>query len=44
MEHLQKVDQRQMPDGAAAQSKKNIEEGKGTSLGGMIGVGKGNKL
>ena len=35
-----KVDQRQMPDGAAAKARKNIEEGKGTSLGGMIGVGK----
>ena len=34
-----KVDQRQMPDGAAAKARKNIEEGKGTSLGGMIGVG-----
>ena len=35
-----KVDQRQMPDGAAAKARKNIEEGRGTSLGGMIGVGK----
>ena len=36
-----KVDQRKLPDGAAAKARKNIEEGKGTSLGGIIGVGKG---
>ncbi len=32
-----KVDQRDMPDGATAKARKNIEEGRGVSLGGMIG-------
>ena len=32
-----KVDQRQMPDGADAKARKNIEEGKGVSIGGLIG-------
>ena len=32
-----KVDQRQMPDGAEAKARKNIEEGKGVSIGGLIG-------
>ena len=31
-----KVDQRQMPDGADAKARKNIEEGKGVSIGGLI--------
>ena len=31
-----KVDQRQMPDGADAKARKNIEEGKGVSLGGLM--------
>ena len=31
-----KVDQRQMPDGAEAKARKNIEEGKGVSIGGLI--------
>ncbi len=33
----EKVDQRQMPDGADAKARKNIEEGKGVSIGGLIG-------
>ena len=37
---FKKVDQRQMPDGAAAKARKNIEEGRGTSIGDMIGIGK----
>tara|TARA_B100000676_G_C17692821_1_gene637237 strand:- start:47 stop:586 length:540 start_codon:yes stop_codon:yes gene_type:complete len=31
-----KVDQREMPDGADARARKNIEEGKGVSIGGLI--------
>ncbi len=31
-----KVDQRQMPDGADAKARKNINEGKGVSLGGLV--------
>ena len=31
-----KVDQRKMPDGAFAKARKNVEEGKGITLGGMI--------
>ena len=31
-----KVDQRQMPDGAKAKARKNIEEGRGISLGGVM--------
>ena len=31
-----KVDQRQMPDGAEAKARKNIDEGKGMSIGGLI--------
>ena len=31
-----KVDQRQMPDGADAKARKNIEEGKGVSIGGLV--------
>ena len=31
-----KVDQRQMPDGADAKARKNIEEGKGVSIGGLM--------
>ena len=34
---FKKVDQRQMPDGAKAKARKNIEEGRGVSLGGVIG-------
>ena len=33
---FKKVDQRQMPDGAKAKARKNIEEGRGVSLGGII--------
>ncbi len=36
----EKVDQRQRPDGAKAKARKNVEEGRGTSLGGLIGKGK----
>ena len=32
-----KVDQREMPDGAQAKARKNIEEGRGTSLGTVLG-------
>ena len=32
----EKVDQRQMPDGAEAKARKNLEEGKGVSIGGLI--------
>ena len=32
-----KVDQRKMPDGALAKARKNVEEGKGVSLKGMLG-------
>ena len=32
-----KVDQRQMPDGAEAKARKNIEEGRGVSIGGLMG-------
>ena len=36
-----KVDQRQMPDGAQAKARKNIEEGRGVSIGGLgRGLGK----
>ena len=31
-----KVDQRQMPDGASAKARKNVEEGRGTSIGSLI--------
>ncbi len=31
-----KVDQRQMPDGAQAKARKNIEEGRGVSIGGLV--------
>ena len=33
---VKKVDQRQMPDGADAKARKNIEEGKGVSIGGLV--------
>ena len=33
--NYKKVDQRQMPDGAKAKARKNIEEGKGVSIGGL---------
>ena len=36
-----KVDQRQMPDGADARARKNIEEGKGVSIGGLINKRRG---
>jgi len=32
-----KVDQREMPDGAAAKARKNIEEGRGAGLGDLLG-------
>ena len=38
-EGFKKVDQRQMPDGAKAKARKNIEEGRGVTIGGMIGRG-----
>ena len=31
-----KVDQRKMPDGAEAKARKNVEEGRGVSVGGLI--------
>ena len=31
-----KVDQRKMPDGAQAKARKNIEEGRGVSIGGVV--------
>ena len=34
-----KVDQRQMPDGAFAKARKNVEEGKGITLGGIVKKG-----
>jgi len=34
-----KVDQRQMPDGAQAKARKNVEEGRGVGLGGLINRG-----
>ena len=39
-----KVDQRQMPDGAKAKARKNVDEGKGVSLGSLLkkNVGKGD--
>ena len=36
-----KVDQRQMPDGAEAKARKNIEEGRGVSVGGLIRKSRG---
>ena len=39
---FKKVDQRQMPDGAKAKARKNINEGRGVSLGGMLGGGNTN--
>jgi len=33
---IKKVDQRQMPDGAQAKARKNIEEGRGVSIGGAL--------
>ncbi len=32
----EKVDQRERPDGAKAKARKNVEEGRGTSLGGVL--------
>lgn len=40
----EKVDQRQRPDGAKAKARKNVEEGRGVSLGGLIGKGKGGSF
>jgi hypothetical protein len=37
-----KVDQREMPDGASAKARKNIEEGRGAGLGDMLGRRGGN--
>ena len=31
-----KVDQRKMPDGAQAKARKNVEEGRGVSIGGIV--------
>ncbi len=37
-----KVDQRNRPDGAKAKARKNIEEGRGVSVGGLTkGIGRG---
>ena len=36
MPKFKKVDQRQMPDGSMAKARKNVEEGKGVSIGGML--------
>ena len=33
---FKKVDQRQMPDGSMAKARKNVEEGRGVSIGGML--------
>ena len=38
---FKKVDQRTMPDGAAAKARKNIEEGKGAGLSSILGRGIG---
>ncbi len=40
----EKVDQRQMPDGAKAKARKNVDEGKGVSLGNMLGKRKGGSF
>ena len=32
----EKVDQRQMPDGAKAKARKNVDEGRGMSIGGLL--------
>ena len=37
-----KVDQRQMPDGAEAKARKNVDEGRGVGLGGLINRGSTN--
>ena len=37
-----KVDQRELPDGASAKARKNIEEGRGAGLGDMLGRRGGN--
>ena len=37
-----KVDQRQMPDGAQAKARKNVDEGRGIGLGGLVGRGSTN--
>ena len=38
----EKVDQRTRPDGAQAKARKNIEEGRGASIGGITrGIGRG---
>ena len=34
---FKKVDQRQIPDGAMAKARKNVEEGRGASIGGLLG-------
>ena len=39
---VKKVDQRQMPDGAQAKARKNIEEGRGVSIGGALKRGNTN--
>ena len=39
---IKKVDQRQMPDGAQAKARKNIEEGRGVSIGGVLRKGNTN--
>ena len=36
---FKKVDQRDLPDGASAKARKNIEEGRGVSVGGLLGRG-----
>ena len=42
--YYEKVDQRQMPDGAKAKARKNVDEGKGVSLGSMLGKRKGGSF
>ena len=39
---VKKVDQRQLPDGAQAKAKKNIEEGRGVTIGGALRRGSTN--
>ena len=40
----EKVDTRETPINAQERARKNIEEGRGTSLGGLLGVGKGTNF
>ena len=40
----EKVDTRETPINAQERARKNIEEGRGTSLGGLLGVGRGTNF